>query len=72
MNFIPNTLEKKVYFTLEKIQTDLDAFLEKYKAKRTNQGKHCKSRIPLETFKDSLDLCWQNLHDGQNMIQEAA
>ena len=63
---------KKVYASLVEIQADLDIFLEKYNGKRTNQEKHCKGRTPLETFKDGLDLCRQYLHDGQNMIQEAA
>jgi hypothetical protein len=63
-----------VYFNtaLEEIQVDLAAFLEKYNSKRTNQGKYCKGRTPMATFQEGLDLCRQYLHDGQELIQEAA
>jgi transposase InsO family protein len=63
---------KKVYTTLEDIQADLDTFLEEYNSKRTNQGKYCKGRTPLETFQEGLDLCRQYLHDSDGVIQEAA
>lgn len=54
---------KKLYRTLAEIQEDLDIFLEKYNSHRTNQGKYCKGRTPLDTFSDGLDLCSQYLPD---------
>lgn len=63
---------KKVYTSLEDIQTDLDAFLASYNRERTNQGKYCKGRTPMDTFTEGLDLCRQYVHDGREVIKEAA
>ena len=38
------------YIEVEKIQRDMDKFLVWYNTKRTNQGKHCQERTPMETF----------------------
>jgi len=40
--FYKVAFRKRVYTSLEDIQTDLDEFLQRYNTKRTNQGKHCK------------------------------
>lgn len=40
----------KLYTSLEEIQKDLDAFMERYNTQRTNQGKHCQGRTPMETL----------------------
>jgi transposase InsO family protein len=42
-------------------QTLLDEFLNEYNFNRTNHGKYCNGRTPMETFKDGLDLCRQYL-----------
>jgi transposase InsO family protein len=47
---------KKLYRTLEEIQTDLDTYMEYYNRVRTNQGRYCQGRTPLETFRDGLAL----------------
>jgi len=41
---------KKLYRTIEELQVDLDAWLVRYNTERTNQGKHCKGRTPMQTF----------------------
>lgn len=41
---------KKLYTSLDEIQKDLDAFMDDYNTKRTNQGKHCQGRTPMEMF----------------------
>lgn len=63
---------KKVYTSLKEIQADLDAFLDEYNNRRTNQGKYCKGRTPMDTFTDALDLCRQYVHDRKEVIKEAA
>lgn len=63
---------KKVYTSLEEIQSDLDEFLVTYNHQRTNQGKHCKGRTPMDTFIDGLDLCKQYVHDRREVMKEAA
>jgi transposase InsO family protein len=70
--FYKVAFRKKVYTTLEDIQVDLDAFLKEYNEKRTNQGKYCKGRTPMETFIDGLDLYRQYVYDGKEVEQQAA
>ena len=41
---------KKLYRSIEEIQLDLDAWLVRYNTERTNQGKHCNGRTPMQTF----------------------
>jgi transposase InsO family protein len=55
--FYQVNFRKKVYTSLEDIQTDLDQFLHRYNTQRTNQGKHCNGRTPMDTFTEGLDLC---------------
>ena len=55
---------------MEDIQADLDEFLGEYNFRRTNQGKYCKGRTPMETFSEGLDLCRQYLHNRGEVIAE--
>lgn len=70
--FYKVTFRKKVYTSLEDIQTDLDEFLQRYNTKRTNQGRHCKGRTPMVTFTDGLELCRTYIHDRKEVDLEAA
>jgi len=70
--FYQVAFRKKVYTSLEAIQTDLDEFLAGYNRDRTNQGKYCKGRTPMQTFTEGLDLCKQYIHDGKEVQKEAA
>jgi len=70
--FYQVAFRKKVYSTLEEIQADLDEFLHRYNTRRTNQGKHCNGRTPMDTFTEGLDLCRSYLHDREEVNLEAA
>ena len=48
--FYKVAFRKKVYASLEEIQIDLDEFMDGYNTRRTNQGRHCQGRTPMETF----------------------
>ena len=50
--FYKVAFRKKVYISIEEIQTDLDEFMSFYNNERTNQGKHCQGRTPMQTFQD--------------------
>ena len=54
--FYKVAFRKKLYRTLEEIQADLDEFMARYNNERTNQGRYCQGRTPLETFKEGLKL----------------
>jgi hypothetical protein len=47
---------KKLFSTLEELQTELDEFMNYYNTQRTHQGKRCLGKTPMETFKENLAL----------------
>lgn len=55
--FYQITFRKKLYTTLEELQTDLDEWLSYYNYERTHQGKMCCGRTPMQTLLDSKQLC---------------
>lgn len=56
---------KKLYRTVEEIQVDLDDFMRDYNENRTNQGKRCLGRTPMQTFLDSISLYHQYVPETQ-------
>ncbi|MFC2092083.1 IS481 family transposase [Elusimicrobiota bacterium] len=66
--FYSVAFRKKVYTTLEDIQEDLDAFLFEYNNNRTNQGRYCQGRTPMQTFEESIDLCRQYVQYGKEVV----
>ena len=63
---------KKVYSSLEEIQADLDEFMNYYNCERTNQGKNCKGRTPMETFIDGIELYKKYVKDYQERDEDVA
>ncbi|MGI8959236.1 MAG: integrase core domain-containing protein [Bryobacteraceae bacterium] len=47
---------KKLYSSLEQLQTDLDLWLEEYNQQRPHSGKYCFGKTPMQTFLDSRHL----------------
>lgn len=41
---------KRLYTTLEQLQTDLDSWLNYYNNERPHSGKYCYGKTPMETF----------------------
>jgi transposase InsO family protein len=54
--FYKVAFRKRLFRTLEEIQTDLDLFMNWYNMERTNQGRYCQGRTPMQTFIDDLPL----------------
>jgi transposase InsO family protein len=54
--FYAIAFRKKIYSSLEQMQTDLDAWIEDYNRNRTHTGKYCFGRTPLQTFEETLSL----------------
>ena len=50
--FYQVTFRKKIYESLEDLQTDLDNWLDYYNTERTHQGKMCCGRTPMDTLLD--------------------
>jgi len=61
--FYSVAFRKKLYRTVDEVQVDLDLFLEYYNNERTNQGRYCQGRTPLQTFTDGLQIYNQYVFD---------
>ncbi|WP_109700847.1 IS481 family transposase [Chitinophaga deserti] len=54
--FYAVAFRKKLYNSLEEMQTDLDTWMDDYNRNRTHTGKYCFGRTPLQTFEETLPL----------------
>ena len=54
--FFETAMRKKIYFSLEELQLDLDIWLEYYNNERSHSGKFCYGKTPMKTFIDSKRL----------------
>ena len=54
--FYSIAFRKKLYRSLEKIQKDLDEWIDHYNLDRTHTGKYCFGRTPLQTFEETVPL----------------
>lgn len=54
--FYQIAFRKKIYATLEELQTDLDEWIYHYNNERTHQGKMCCGRTPIQTFLDGKSV----------------
>lgn len=57
--FYQVAFRKKLYTKIEELQADLDEYMVYYNERRTNQGKRCEGKTPMETFLASQDLYWR-------------
>lgn len=64
---------KKIYKSIEELQTDLDQWIEIYNKERTNQGKFCFGKTPFQTFLDSISLAKEKIiQQGENLFLSQA
>jgi len=61
--FYKVAFRKKLYRSIEEVQADLDEFMSWYNSDRTNQGKYCQGRTPMQTFIDGLSLYQQYVYE---------
>lgn len=54
--FYQVAFRRKLYHSLEELQTDLDAWPDHYNSDRTHQGKMCCGRTPMQTLLDRKEL----------------
>ena len=54
--FYQVTFRKKLYVSLDELQSDLDGWLNYYNNERTHQGKMCCGRTPNETLLDGKSI----------------
>jgi transposase InsO family protein len=74
--FYQTAFRKKVYTTIEELQSDLDAWIEEYNNERTHSGKYCYGKTPMQTFLDSIHLAknkmLDTLYDNQASVAAVA
>jgi hypothetical protein len=61
--FYATAFRKKIYATLEELQSDLDLYLDEYNNERTHTGKYCYGRTPMQTFLETLSLAKEKMLD---------
>jgi transposase InsO family protein len=54
--FYATAFRRKIYNSLEELQTDVDAWVLDYNKQRTHSGKHCFGKTPMQTFLDSKHI----------------
>jgi len=54
--FYAVTFRTKLYQDLERLQADLDDWLQYYNQQRPHSGRYCFGKTPMETFMESLTL----------------
>jgi transposase len=59
--FYAVAFRKKIYESLEQLQTDLDHWISSYNQDRTHTGKYCYGRTPLQTWLESLPLAKEKM-----------
>ena len=57
--FYQVTFRRKIYRSIEELQSDLDEWLKYYNYDRTHQGKMCCGRTPMETLIDGKEV-WKD------------
>jgi transposase InsO family protein len=61
--FYAIAFRKKLYSSLEQMQTDLNEWMHNYNHQRTHSGKHCYGKTPMQTFNDSRHLALEKRID---------
>lgn len=61
--FYSTAFRKKLYRSLDELQSDLDEWLSEYNAERSHSGKYCYGKTPLQTFLDSRRLAQEKMLD---------
>ncbi|MEW5798874.1 MAG: IS481 family transposase [Bacteroidota bacterium] len=64
--FYHTAFRKKIYSSLEQLQSDLDTWITHYNIERPHSGKMCCGRTPMQTFFDSLDMAKNKMLDNLN------
>lgn len=66
--FFWTAFRKKIYRSIEELQSDLDKWVEHYNTQRPHSGKYCYGKTPMQTFKDSIPLAKEKLIDCQKLV----
>jgi transposase InsO family protein len=69
--FYAIAFRKKIYTTIEELQSDLDQWLDYYNTQRPHSGRYCFGKTPMQTFLDSIDLAKEKMvHELYSKVEE--
>ena len=54
--FYAIAFRKKIYTSIEQLQTDLDTWMNSYNTQRTHSGKYCFGKTPMQTFLEGIEV----------------
>ena len=63
--FLWVAFRKKIYKSIEELQSDLDQWKHQYNHERTHEGKFCFGKTPMETFIDSIPIAREKIIEGK-------
>lgn len=65
--FYDIAFRKKIYTSLEELQTDVDHWMHKYNEQRPHSGKYCYGKTPMQTFREAKHLALEKIISADNM-----
>ena len=65
--FYEIAFRKKIYHSIEELQTDLDHYINKYNLQRPHSGKYCYGETPMATFLGSKHIAIEKTVPSQNV-----
>jgi transposase InsO family protein len=69
--FYAIAFRKKIYTTIEELQSDLDQWLDYYNTQRPHSGRYCFGKTPMQTFLDSIELAKEKMvHELYSKAEE--
>jgi len=68
--FYAVTFRKKLYQSLDQLQSDLDDWMQYYNNERPHSGRYCFGKTPMQTFNDSIALAREKKLDDVSLETE--
>ncbi|MEZ6104435.1 MAG: IS481 family transposase [Pirellulaceae bacterium] len=65
--FYDIAFRKKIYNSVEDLQTDLDLWLNKYNEQRPHSGKYCYGKTPMQTFRETKHIAVEKTIPAPNL-----
>ena len=59
--FYQVAFRKKIYNSIEELQTDVDSWLKEYNEQRPHSGKYCFGKTPMQTFLEALHIAKEKM-----------
>jgi len=57
----PVAFRKKVYRSIDELQTDLDLWVRDFNEQRPHQGRWCFGKTPMQTFLDAMPIAKEKM-----------